>query len=142
MQPAVLRPWAEQDLIAISRWYIGEGGLKLDERAFDAVRKALLAIERMPGLGSPTIGQRCGLSDLRHWGVKKFPMRWFISSETAFWTWCACWASAKLSRRYLPTSHRPCEVLAATPVHALGLNEFNTCAGLVYPAPNDAGYSR
>lgn len=84
MKPAVLRPLAEQDLIHITRWYTAQGGVKLGERAFDAARRALLAIERMPGLGSPTIGQRCGLPDLRHWGVKKFPMRWFYFERDSF----------------------------------------------------------
>ena len=84
MRPAVLRPLAEQNLIASTRWTTGEGGLKLGERAFDAAREALLAIERMAGLGPPAIGQRCGLPDLRHWGVKKHPLRWFYFERGSF----------------------------------------------------------
>ncbi len=77
MKPAVLRPLAEQDLIDITRWYAEQGGNKLAERAFDNARKALAAVERMPGLGSPAIGETSGLSGLRHWGVEKFPVRWY-----------------------------------------------------------------
>ena len=77
MKPAVLRPQAEQDLIDITRWYAEQGGSKLAERAFDNARKAVALVERMPGLGSPAIGDTSGLSGLRHWGVEKFPMRWY-----------------------------------------------------------------
>lgn len=77
MKPAVLRPQAEQDLIDITRWYAEQGGSKLAERAFDNARKAAALVERMPGLGSPAIGDAHGLPGLRHWGVEKFPMRWF-----------------------------------------------------------------
>ena len=77
MKPAVLRPQAEQDLIDITRWYAEQGGSTLARRAFDNARKALVAVERMPGLGSPAIGETCGLSGLRHWGVEKFPLRWY-----------------------------------------------------------------
>ena len=63
MKPAVLRPLAEQDLIGIVRCYAQEGGTRLGARAFDAARQALQTVERMPGL--------------RHWGVTRFPIRWF-----------------------------------------------------------------
>ena len=77
MKPAVLRPQAEQDLIDITRWYAEQGGSKLAERAFDNARKAVALVERMPGLGSPAIGDAHGLPGLRHSGVEKFPMRWY-----------------------------------------------------------------
>ena len=77
MKPAVLRPLAEQDLIGIVRWYAQEGGTRLGARAFDAARQALETVERMPGLGSPSIGEACNLPGLRHWGVTRFPIRWF-----------------------------------------------------------------
>ena len=65
MKPAVLRPLAEQDLIDIVRWYAQEGGIRLGTRAFDAARQALETVERMPGLGSPGIGEACNLPGLR-----------------------------------------------------------------------------
>ena len=76
MKPAVLRPLAEQDLLAITRWYTEQGGSRLGGRAFDAARKALVRIERMPALGSLRIGERCNLPGLRLWGVEKFRVRW------------------------------------------------------------------
>ena len=77
MKRAVLRPMAMQDLIAATRWYAEQGGDALGARAFDAARRALKPIERMPGLGSPMVGERCGIPGLRHCGVDGFPIRWF-----------------------------------------------------------------
>lgn len=77
MKPALLRPAAERDLIDATRWYGGQGGLALGAKAFDAARAALEPIERMPGPGSPRLGNECGLSGLRQWGVGGFPMSWF-----------------------------------------------------------------
>ena len=68
---------AEQDLIHLTQWYTEQGGSVLGERFFDTARAALAPLERMPGLGSPAIGERCGLPGLRQWGVSKFPVRWF-----------------------------------------------------------------
>ncbi len=77
MKRAVLRPVAERDLINATRWYTGQGGLALGAKAFDAARAALEPIKRMPGLGSPRLGNECGLPGLRQWGVGGFPMSWF-----------------------------------------------------------------
>lgn len=68
---------AERDLIDATRWYIGQGGLALGAKAFDAARSALEPITRMPGLGSPGLGNDCGLPGLRQWGIGGFPMSWF-----------------------------------------------------------------
>lgn len=61
MKRVVLRPAAERDLIHATRWYIGQGGLALGAKAFDAARAALEPLERMPGMGSPRLGNECGL---------------------------------------------------------------------------------
>lgn len=68
---------AERDLIDATHWYIGRGGVALGAKAFDAARGALEPIERMPGLGSPRLGNECDLPGLRQWGVGGFPMSWF-----------------------------------------------------------------
>ena len=81
MKPAVLRPLAEQDLLDITRWYAEQGGARLAGRAFDAARQALARVEVMPGLGSPLAAERCDLPGMRHWGVEKFPMRWYYFEQ-------------------------------------------------------------
>ena len=60
-----MRPVAERDLIDATRWYAGQGGLALGAKAFDAAHAALEPIPRMPGLGSPRLGNECGLPGLR-----------------------------------------------------------------------------
>ena len=77
MKPATLRPLAEQDLVDAARHYSQAGGVKLGERFFDAALAALLPIERMPGLGSPRLGELCEIPGLRSWRVKRFPVQWF-----------------------------------------------------------------
>lgn len=58
----------------MASYYAREGGMALAERAFDA---ALEPIERMPGMGSPRLGQLCDIPSLRSWRVSGFPMQWF-----------------------------------------------------------------
>ena len=77
MKPARLRPRAEQDLVDAARYYAAQGGRALAEQVFDAAADALLPIERMPGLGSPRIGQLGEIPGLRASGVTGFPMQWF-----------------------------------------------------------------
>ena len=77
MKPAVLRPAAERDLIDVTRWYSGQGGLALGAKAFDAAHAALQPIARMPALGSPILGNEYGLPGLRQWRVGGFPMSWY-----------------------------------------------------------------
>ena len=61
----------------MARYYAKEGGVALGERAFDAALAALKPIQRMPGLGSPRLGQLCEISALRSWRVSGFPLQWF-----------------------------------------------------------------
>ena len=77
MTTAILRPLAEADLIARTRFYRAEGGDVLGERFFDAAVVGLGALARMPGAGSPNIGAICGIPGLRVRRVIGFPCGWF-----------------------------------------------------------------
>ncbi|MEP7115006.1 MAG: type II toxin-antitoxin system RelE/ParE family toxin [Ilumatobacteraceae bacterium] len=77
MTTALLRPLAEADLIARTRFYGTEGGDGLGERFFDAAVAALDALTRMPGAGSPHVGELCGIPDLRVRRLIGFPCGWF-----------------------------------------------------------------
>ena len=57
--PAWLRPRAEADLVERSRYYAAEAGDDVAARFFDSAIAALRAVERMPGTGSPRIGELC-----------------------------------------------------------------------------------
>ena len=76
MKRSLLRPQAEDDLVARSQYYRSEGGAPLAERFFDAALAALRPIERMPGIGSLRIGELCDIRGLRDWPVRGFPVRW------------------------------------------------------------------
>jgi toxin ParE1/3/4 len=73
----LLRPLAESDLVARTRHYRREGGDRLGERFFDAAVAALDAIRRMPGAGSPQVGELCGIPGVRVRRVVGFPCSWF-----------------------------------------------------------------
>jgi toxin ParE1/3/4 len=73
---AALRPAAEADLIERTRYYRRAGGLPLGEQFFDAAIAALRSVEKMPGLGSPRVGELIGLDGLRRVGVEGFPCGW------------------------------------------------------------------
>jgi toxin ParE1/3/4 len=72
-----LRALAEADLVERTRYYRREGGDQLGERFFRAAIAALNAIGRMPGAGSPRIGELCGVPGLRFRSVAGFPCGWF-----------------------------------------------------------------
>jgi toxin ParE1/3/4 len=76
LKRAHLRPQAEADLLDATRHYATEGSIELAERMFDAAFGALEPIERMPGMGSPRLGQLCEIPGLRSWRVTDFPMQW------------------------------------------------------------------
>ena len=76
MKPAHLRPQAETDLVEAVRHCATEGSVELAERMLDAALAALKPIERMPGMGSPRLGQLCEIPGLRSWRVTDFPMQW------------------------------------------------------------------
>ena len=77
MTPTRLRPLAEADLIERTHSYRREGGDVVGERFFDAAVAALGAIGRMPGAGSPRVGELCGIPGLRVRRVEGFPCGWF-----------------------------------------------------------------
>jgi toxin ParE1/3/4 len=77
LKPAKLRPLAEDDLAEEARYFARQGGVGLGERMFDGALEALKAIERMPAIGSPRLGQLCEISGLRSWRVDGFPVLWF-----------------------------------------------------------------
>ena len=84
MKAARLRPLAEQDLVDAARHYAQQGGVALGERMFDAALAALKPIQRIPGLGSPRLGQLCDIAGLRSWRVTGFPLQWFYFEPDDF----------------------------------------------------------
>lgn len=82
MKPVHLRPLAEDDLVKVARHYAQAGGTDLGSRAFDAALAALEPIRRMPSLGSPRLGQLCGIDGLRSWRVTGFPLQWLYFEAT------------------------------------------------------------
>ena len=75
MKPARLPPAAQDDLIALTRCYAEQGGHALGARLFDAAQVALEPLARMPGIGSPRVGQRCNQPGLRAWRVQGWPVQ-------------------------------------------------------------------
>lgn len=82
MSSTRLRPLAEIDLVERTRHYRSEGGDQLGERFFVAATAALDAIGRMPGAGSPSIGELCDVPGLRFRRVVGFPCGWFYFIAT------------------------------------------------------------
>jgi toxin ParE1/3/4 len=74
---ARLRPLAEADLIDKTAHYRSSAGDELAERFFDSALASLRSVERMPGIGSPLVGEMCGIPGLRSCQVKGFPIRWY-----------------------------------------------------------------
>lgn len=77
MRVTALRPLAEADLIERTHYYRREGGDAVGERFFEAAIATLGAIGRMPGAGSPRVGELCGIPGLRVRRVVGFPCGWF-----------------------------------------------------------------
>ena len=77
MTRPTLRPQAENDLVERTQYYRAQGGSDLGARFFDTAIGALDAIGRMPGAGSPQVGEMCGIDGLRVRRVPDFPCGWF-----------------------------------------------------------------
>ncbi len=77
MKPARTRPLAEHDLVERTRYYAAVEGARLADRFFTAAIEAVRSVEDMPGIGSPLVGDRIGISELRRVGVEGFPCGWF-----------------------------------------------------------------
>ena len=83
MKRSLLRPQAEDDLVARSHYYRSKSGDPLATRFFDAALSSLGPIEKMPGIGSLRIGELCEIRELRDWPVRGFPVRWlYFETET------------------------------------------------------------
>jgi toxin ParE1/3/4 len=78
----ILRPQAEVDLVERTHYYRDEGGSDLGKRFFDAAITALDAIGRMPGAGSPRVGEVCGIDGLRVRRIPNFPCGWFYFASS------------------------------------------------------------
>ena len=74
---AWLRPAADNDLVERTHHYRAAGGDDLGGRFFASAIAALRAIERVPGVGSPTPGERLGIDGLRAQRIRGFPCCWY-----------------------------------------------------------------
>lgn len=72
-----LRPLAEADLLERTRYYRSNAGDDVAARFFDAAIAALRAAARMPGTGSPRVGELCDIPGLRVRHIAGFPCGWF-----------------------------------------------------------------
>ena len=77
MTQASLRPRAAADLVERTRYYRINADENVAARFFDSAVAALGAVERMPGTGSPRIGELCGVPGLRMRRIADFPCGWF-----------------------------------------------------------------
>lgn len=77
MKPARTRPLAEHDLVERTRYYADAEGADIAERFFIAAVEAVRSGEELPGIGSPLVGERTGIPELRRVGVEGFPCGWF-----------------------------------------------------------------
>ena len=68
---------AEADLVKRTRYYAENADDEVAARFFDSSLAALHAIERMPGTGSPRIGELCEIPGLRVRRIVGFPCGWF-----------------------------------------------------------------
>lgn len=81
MTPARLRPAAEADLIERTGYYLAQAGDDVANRFFDAAIAALRAAERMPGAGSPRLGELIGVPGLRTRRIEGFGCGWFYFGQ-------------------------------------------------------------
>ena len=77
MTPAWLRPRAEADLVERSRYFAAEAGDEIAEGFFDAAVASLRAVERMPGTGTPRVGELCDIPGLRMRQISGFACGWY-----------------------------------------------------------------
>ena len=76
MKPALVRPQALLDQRGEVRYDRKEGGTRLAVNVAKASNAALDQIELVPGMGSPTLGNRLGMPGLRTWRVARFALLW------------------------------------------------------------------
>jgi toxin ParE1/3/4 len=73
----------EQGLVERTRYYRDQGGDELGERFFDAAIASIRALEGMPSIGSPRVGELCDIPGLRSYRIEGFPTGWcyFVRAE-------------------------------------------------------------
>jgi toxin ParE1/3/4 len=74
---ARLRPLAEADLLERTGYYRSNAGDAVAARFFDAAIAALRAAARIPGAGSPRVGELCDIPGLRIRRIAGYPCGWF-----------------------------------------------------------------
>jgi toxin ParE1/3/4 len=75
--PARVRPLGQRDLVERTRYYRVHAGDDVAARFFEAAIAALRAVERMPGSGSPRVGELADIPGLRVRRIDGFPCGWF-----------------------------------------------------------------
>jgi toxin ParE1/3/4 len=82
VKPYVLRPLARDDRRSEVRYYRDEADARVALRLVDALAEAPEQISRNPGMGSPALGQELGITGLRTWLVRGFPLTfWYFERE-------------------------------------------------------------
>jgi toxin ParE1/3/4 len=71
-----LRPRAEEDLVERTRYCLEHAGDRVADQFFRIAMETLQAVERMPGAGSPRIGELCDIPGLRARRIEGFPCSW------------------------------------------------------------------
>jgi toxin ParE1/3/4 len=71
-----LRPRAQDDLVERTRYLLDQAGVDVAERFFDRAVDELSAIGRMPGAGSPRVGEWAGIDGLRGRQIPGFGCAW------------------------------------------------------------------
>lgn len=129
---------AAADLVERTRYYRHEGDDQLGERFFGAAIAALDAIGRVPGAGSPRVGELCGVPGLRFRSVAGFPCGWSTSSRLL--TSTSCGSSPKLRTcphsSAIPSTSSAANVpiMSERPAHPRGRPGFYECFGVAGPA--------
>ena len=72
MKPAIRSAVAEADVEAALDWYVDEAP-HMAASFTDALEKAVVRIERNPGIGSPRYAHELDIPRLRFWQLTKFP---------------------------------------------------------------------
>lgn len=79
MKPALLTPAAKQDRRDEVLYYRTEAGAQVAKKLVEAMKEALHALERQPGIGSPAIGQELDVGGLRAWRLNGSPLSlWYF----------------------------------------------------------------
>ncbi|MCP3856833.1 MAG: type II toxin-antitoxin system RelE/ParE family toxin [Actinomycetia bacterium] len=71
-------------MVERTKYYRSEGGDELGGRFFDTAIEGLGAIQRMPGSGSPRIGELCDVPGLRSRRVTGFACGWFYFERVGY----------------------------------------------------------